>query len=579
MAITTIDTFSLGIRINPKEALKGINSIKSKIENLKVKAPKVPAPKIAGGGFSSITNELKKSNFQADALDRRIKKVGISIQKTGRNIQGMGMKLQSIQMPAAIGFFGGTAFFAKAAQGATDLAESQDAVRDVFGDSSKGILDFGKNAVKAVQLTEREFLDLSIPLAAQLKNAGLEGEELNKRLIEIIARAADVGSQLNKDPKDVVDNFLSAFRGEGNPVEKYGIIINAAQLEQEALTAGISESVSKLSEQEKILLRTNSVMRQSEIAEGNLSRTRKSAANQQKDLAKEYQTTIDRVGNQVIPIKLKLINALGSLLSKFNNLSEANQGLVVKLGLGATALAGIAAIAAPAAIAFGGIIRVIGGAVFAFSKLRVLFGAIGASGALGGVATGFKVLRLAMIATPIGALLTAIPLLFSAFKKVSPELKVLANSVRNLFLTFKPLFSAIGAMAKPVIEALKPIVGFIGDVLLGSLRMVIKSITKIIESITGAINLGSKLGSSVKNVFSSDENEKVSKNHLDYMMNRAPVSVGDFLSPANASSTSSNKTTQQNTIYITSNGAESSVVASGVVDGLNQSYSELSEMP
>lgn len=427
MAITTIDTFSLGIRINPKEALKGINSIKSKIENLKVKAPKVPAPKIAGGGFSSITNELKKSNFQADALDRRIKKVGISIQKTGRNIQGMGMKLQSIQIPSLVAFGAGTSIFAKATKEASDFGESVNAVNVVFEDGAKKILDFAQSGARAAGFSKTQFNQLATETGALVSATGKGSNEVARITVELAKLAGDTGSVFNKGGDEVLSAINQAIRGETEAIRKYAVDVTDASVQTFLLSKGITTKVSKLSQEEKVLARISILQEKLGKNEGDRERTKDEAANRERDLQIKLDNQLIEVGKRALPIRLKLVNSTIKLIDKFESLSERQKDLVVNGGLAAIALAGIGVVAAPVFIAIGGIVKLFGGLVFAmkgiakvarFIKIPALFSGgqvarigLGAA-ALAGVSRVARVLRAALLGlrltNPLGWLLLAI---------------------------------------------------------------------------------------------------------------------------------------------------------------------------
>ena len=149
-------------------------------------------------------------------------------------------------------------------------------------------------------------------------------ESQMKKLIRVSAEYAKINK---KDVFQTTVNFVNALNGNAQAVAALGVKLTAASLQQFAYTKGITKSIQKLSEGEKVQLRFNKVMKQySEvsgigiIAANSLAEASKRVEIQQKRL----QAALGE-GSRIIERN----NILAFIYDKFlNNIS----GTVAKLG-------------------------------------------------------------------------------------------------------------------------------------------------------------------------------------------------------------------------------------------------------
>ena len=281
--------FKTGFSINTAKLRTQIGTLKSKLSNAFIKAGEVAKRSLGGIRrlISSITSSISSIAF------------------TGLAIGGAGI-------------FGAN----KAIEQASDLKESINAVESTFKSNSKAILEFGKTADRTVGLSQSRFNELAVVLRASLSNAGFSGDELNAELIKITKRASDVSSLFNIGVDEVMTKFLAAFRGEADPIESLGVIINANALQQEATAKGISKAVTKMNEAEKIQLRIAGVIRQTNDADGDFLKTIGDLANLQRSLRARYVNIASDIGSKLLPIKLKIVKAFEELTTQFEKFLE-----------------------------------------------------------------------------------------------------------------------------------------------------------------------------------------------------------------------------------------------------------------
>lgn len=188
-----------------------------------------------------------------------------------------------------------------AVSGAADLEQSIGGVQTVFKDSAGQMLAWSEAADQSLGLTENEYNEFAARLGASMKNAGTPMDELGGKTNELIAMGADLASLYGGTTAEAVDALGSALRGEMDPIERYGISLNAAALDAEGLALGMEKTGSSWSTQEKQLLSLSLLQKQSADATGNFAREQDTASNVAQRLTAKLKDTAAELGGRLTP--------------------------------------------------------------------------------------------------------------------------------------------------------------------------------------------------------------------------------------------------------------------------------------
>lgn len=131
---------------------------------------------------------------------------------------------------------------------------------------------------------------------------------------------ADLASLRNEDFSKVYDNLTSGLTGMSRAVDKYGINIRVANLQQEAANLGIQTSVSNMSQADKVLLRTIVMLESSKGAWTDLSRTISLPVNQMRIFKNNLAMISRLLGNTFLPIVAKALPYINGLAIAFQRL-------------------------------------------------------------------------------------------------------------------------------------------------------------------------------------------------------------------------------------------------------------------
>lgn len=219
----------------------------------------------------------------------------------------------------------------KAIDRAKDLNETVSATDATFKSSAKRVQEWSKDTEDAFSRTDYLGAAKSFGVFARAANLGDEASaDFAKGLI---GAAQDAASFHNALPSDVLQDFRSGLAGETEPLRKYGIILNEAALENQALNMGLIKRGETMTEQDKVLARQQFILENLGAAEGDWAKTRKSAANverTQQANAEDLQATL---GQGLLPIYDRLLKVGTRIVSWLTEHTGVAKALFIALGI------------------------------------------------------------------------------------------------------------------------------------------------------------------------------------------------------------------------------------------------------
>jgi uncharacterized protein YlxW (UPF0749 family) len=374
------------------------------------------------GSASQIFTAIIKAD--ASGAVTELKKVSGQIDKTTSGAQSKLDKFSATATKAGVVMVSAAAAGAgaifKLAQGASDLAESVNAVNVTFGEASEGILELGESAATAVGLSKSEFNGLAVQFSSFAKTVTGDGGDVVATMDTLTTRVADFASVMNLDVPEAARIFQSALAGETEPIKKFGIDLSAASVAAFAVSEGIAESASSMTEAEKVTARYGLLMESTEQTAGDFANTSDGLANQQRILSANLKNLADGIGTGVLPMLTGLVSTANSAVQAFASLSPETQSAIGKftaMGVAALGLLGSLSIVAGQAI-----------------KMRDRFTTLGADGvrSLNNMGKAAKGLGVTFGALTVGLIIT----------EVSDAIDPLKGKVEDLERAFLNLGSA-----------------------------------------------------------------------------------------------------------------------------------------
>ena len=223
-----------------------------------------------------------------------------------------GHKVGEIGKKAALGLaaigVAAVAAAGKAINLASNLAESQAKIGEIFGANAAAIEAFAATAATSLGQSKQEVLDAAGTFGIFGDAAGLGGQDLVDFSNNFTTLASDLASFNNTSPQEAVEAIGSALRGESEPLRKYGVMLDDAALKAEALAQGIYNGKGPLSQQQKILASTALIFKKTSTAQGDFARTSGGLANQTRIMKAQLTNAATTIGTALLPIASKLAN-------------------------------------------------------------------------------------------------------------------------------------------------------------------------------------------------------------------------------------------------------------------------------
>lgn len=198
---------------------------------------------------------------------------------------------------------------------ASDLAEVQNVVDVTFGNATQQINEWSQAALKVYGINEVTAKQYTGTMGAMLKSSGLAGNAVVDMSMNLTALAADMASFYNLDTDAAFEKIRSGISGETEPLKQLGINMSVVNLEAYAMTQGITESYSEMSQAEQTALRYSYLLQATADAQGDFARTSSSYANQIRLLGENWTEFTGMVASQVIPVLTLLVEELNSGIS------------------------------------------------------------------------------------------------------------------------------------------------------------------------------------------------------------------------------------------------------------------------
>jgi hypothetical protein len=261
-----------------------------------------------------------------------LKKFTSGMNQAKGQTQGFSDNLNRFLKPALLGAGAAAGAFATkvaidAVGAASDLAETQNKVGVIFGDSSKSVLDFADNAVTALGQTRVQALEASATFAQFGKSAGLSGTSLVNFSTELVTLSADLASFNNSSPEEAINAIGSALRGEAEPMRRFGVLLDDATLKAKALEMGIYSGSGALTQQQKVLSAHQVILSQTTDAQGDFARTADGLANTQRILTAAVEDAKAEIGEGLVYALEAATGAMGGSQGMAGAIQDAGEGI------------------------------------------------------------------------------------------------------------------------------------------------------------------------------------------------------------------------------------------------------------
>lgn len=268
-----------------------------------------------------------------DQASATFRKVGNEAERAGSRVDGAlgsGLKRSLAAGAGAIAGIGLVSAFKATVGAASEAEQSVGGVQAVFKGFAQSVISDSKGADRALGLSGNAYRELATVIGSQLKNAAVPMRELQGRTEDIIQIGADLAAQFGGSTQEAVNALSSAFRGELDPIERYGVSLNAAAVGAKAVELGLSDSETELSQNAKTMATLAIITEQSADAQGAFGRESDTAAGRAARAAAQWENLQASLGEKLLPAFSGLMDILGTAV--IPALGEVVDGVAALVG-------------------------------------------------------------------------------------------------------------------------------------------------------------------------------------------------------------------------------------------------------
>ena len=174
--------------------------------------------------------------------------------------------------------------------------------------------DLARTKSASLGLDPKQTMNYQATYAQMASSMGATADASTKVSQVLTEIGADLASVKNLEFDDVWNDMASGITGMSRALDKYGINIRVANLQQELYNLGIDATVSSLSQSDKAILRTITILNSSKYAWGDLANTINQPANQLRLLQSNFAALSRTIGSLFIPIISKVLPYINALV-------------------------------------------------------------------------------------------------------------------------------------------------------------------------------------------------------------------------------------------------------------------------
>jgi hypothetical protein len=364
-----------------------------------------------GDGLTAATRQLGAFGSAAGGL-------GSTLGKVGAALASFGIAAKAVQ------------FTKESIDSARDLERNLFSVKTIFDEFAPAIEKFTLNA-EQMGLSQKDAAKASTFLGSVLKQSGFSMEFVTAETQKLVSLGVDLAATYGYDVQEALLGMTALFRGEYDPIEKFGVAMKQSEINSELAARGFDKLEGAARRNAEQTIRLELLYQRAADASGAFRAQSGNLYVEQKKLQAAWENMQATVGTQLLPAMGGLVEVLKPLVDELTPrlvqvVRDANPAIqtltafIKDLGDEATTTGQTASFISDSIGTF-------------FRILSENFGVITQAALLiGGLRIAFILLTAAMNATPIGLALTGLGLLAGAFLLVNDAAKKAEINTREL---------------------------------------------------------------------------------------------------------------------------------------------------
>lgn len=279
--------------------------------------------------IGQVSSGLKTLDKNAENASKTGTKLGSSIGNAVTSLTGM--NISALATGGAVAALAGEA--RKMISAASDLSETQNKVKVVFGESADEIMAFGESAATAMGMSKTAALSAAGTFGNLFVSMGMTSDKSSEMSRGLVKLAADLSSFNNIDSAIVLEKLRAGLTGETEPLKTLGVNLSAAAVSARALAMGLVEEGEALTAAQKAMATYSLILEQTKTAQGDFANTADGAANASRILEAATLDLEAAAGKTLLPTWTNLVIILKDGVTTLGILATWNENVTKTLQL------------------------------------------------------------------------------------------------------------------------------------------------------------------------------------------------------------------------------------------------------
>jgi hypothetical protein len=269
-----------------------------------------------GDGISAATRQL-------GAFGKQTSSFGSMLGKVGGALAAFGVAAKGIQ------------FGKEAITQARDLERNLFGLSTVFGTLTPQMLDFAKGA-EDIGLSQSKAAKASVFIGSVLKQSGFAMNDVAKETENLVTLGTDLAALYGYDVQEALLGMTALFRGEYDPIEKFGVAMKQSEINAELAARGQDKLQGAARRNAEQTIRLELLYQRAGDAMGAFTAQSGSLYTEQKKLGATFENMQATIGAALLPavtdlneqLRLMLVEATPGLISLFEFFGQVLEGVV-----------------------------------------------------------------------------------------------------------------------------------------------------------------------------------------------------------------------------------------------------------
>lgn len=252
--------------------------------------------------FTAVKGDAaEKLAKQLDGLSGKMTSFGNMASKAVKGIASLGAALVSSK------------FIGDSVEQAKNLERSILALDSVFGATAPRMVEFSKNAV-SMGLSQSEAAKASTFLGSVLQQYGFDADSAAVETEKLTKLSADLAATYGYDVQEALLAVTALFRGEYDPIEKFGVAMKQNEINAIRNARGLGELTGAAEMQADAQIRLELLMERSTAAQGAMERGAGTLYVETEKLRATFENLQANLGQELIPVFADLFEQLRPII-------------------------------------------------------------------------------------------------------------------------------------------------------------------------------------------------------------------------------------------------------------------------